>query len=93
MTEKITLKKRMTTIWNNRKHRNLFLGAAILLWLMICPVLTPVYTTVTLTFEDDPSGEVITTVYAGPRENVSPSDARSRVVNSGVARISYLDIH
>ena len=93
MTEKITLKQRTITTGKNRKQRNLFLGAAILLWLMICMVLTPVYTTVTLTFENDPSGEVITTVYAGPRENVSPSDARSRVVNSGVARISYLDIH
>ncbi len=65
--------------------------AAALLWIVLCMIATPVYTTVTLSFLDDPSGEAITTVYAGPRTNVVPSDARSRVVNSAVARISYLD--
>ena len=67
-------------------------GAAALLWLLICLLVTPVYTTVTLTYAEDPSGEVITTVFAGPGENVSASDAKSRVVNSGVARISWLDL-
>ena len=67
-------------------------GAAALAWLILCLIVTPVYTTVTLTFAEDPSGEVITTVFAGPGENVTSSDARSRVVNSGVARISWLDL-
>ncbi len=67
-------------------------GAAALLWLLICLLITPVYTTVTLTFAEDPSGEVITTVFAGPGENVAASDAKSRVVNDGVARISWLDL-
>ena len=77
----------------NRLKQNkqkLFVAAAVL-WLLVCMLVTPVYTTVTLTFAEDPAGEVITTVYAGPRNNISPSDARSRVVNSGVARISWLD--
>ena len=67
-------------------------GAAALAWLILCLIVTPVYTTVTLTFAEDPSGEVITTVFAGPGENVTSSDARSRVVNSAVARISWLDL-
>ena len=67
-------------------------GAAALVWLILCLIVTPVYTTVTLTFAEDPSGEVITTVFAGPGENVTSSDARSRVVNSAVARISWLDL-
>ena len=57
---------------------------------LFCLLVTPVYTTVTMTFAEDPSGEVITTVYSGPRTNVSASDAKSRVVNSGVARIAFL---
>ena len=67
-------------------------GIAALLWLLICLLVTPVSTTVTLTFVEDPSGEVITTVFAGPGENVTAADARSRVINSGVARISWLDL-
>ena len=67
-------------------------GIAALIWLLICLLVTPVYTTVTLTFAEDPSGEVITTVFAGPGENVTAADARSRVINSGVARISWLDL-
>ncbi len=73
-----------------QNKKKLFVAAAVL-WLLVCMLVTPVYTTVTLTFAEDPAGEVITTVYAGPRNNISPSDARSRVVNSGVARISWLD--
>ena len=68
-----------------------FCLAAALLWIVLCVIATPVYTTVTLSFQDDPEGEVITTVYAGPQAHVVPSDARSRVVTSAVARISYLD--
>lgn len=77
-------KKEKKRIWG--------LGAIVIGWLLLCILLTPVYTTVTLTFAEDPSGEVITTIYAGARTNVSPSDARSRVVNGGIARISFLDI-
>ena len=73
-----------------QNKKKLFVAAAVL-WLLVCMLITPVFTTVTLTFAEDPAGEVITTVYAGPRNNISPSDARSRVVNSGVARIFWLD--
>ena len=65
---------------------------AIALWFLFCIAVTPVYTTVTMEFAEDPRGEVITTVYAGPRQHVRPSDAKSRVVNSGTARISFLDV-
>lgn len=68
-----------------RNRKWVLAGAAALLWLLICLLVTPVYTTVTLTYAEDPSGEVITTVFAGPGENVSASEAKSRVVNSGVA--------
>ena len=70
-----------------RNRKWVLAGAAALLWLLICLLVTPVYTTVTLTYAEDPSGEVITTVFAGPGENVSASDAKSRVVNSGVAMV------
>ena len=70
----------------------MFAGGALVLLFLFCLLVTPVYTTVTMTFAEDPSGEVITTVYSGPRTNVSASDAKSRVVNSGVARISFLDL-
>lgn len=70
----------------------MFTGGALVLLFLFCLLVTPVYTTVTMTFAEDPSGEVITTVYSGPRTNVSASDAKSRVVNSGVARISFLDL-
>lgn len=85
--------------WRKRFMRNKikerkWLAALVfaLLWLLLCAAVTPVYTTVTLTFAEDPSGEVITTVYAGPGNNVAVSDARSRVINSGTARISWLDL-
>ena len=70
----------------------MFAGGALVLLFLFCLLVTPVYTTITMTFAEDPSGEVITTVYSGPRTNVSASDAKSRVVNSGVARISFLDL-
>lgn len=74
------------------KQHKLLLGGALALWLLLCLICTPVYTTVTLTFAQDPSGEYITTVYAGPRQHVRPADAKSRVINSGTARISFLDL-
>ena len=75
-----------------KDRRRVFAGGALVLLFLFCLLVTPVYTTVTMTFAEDPSGEVITTVYSGPRTNVSASDAKSRVVNSGVARISFLDL-
>lgn len=74
------------------KQHKLLLGGALVLWLLVCIVLTPIYTTVTLDFAEDPSGEYITTVYAGPRSHVRASDAKSRVIDSGTARISFLDV-
>lgn len=75
-----------------KNRRRAFAGGALFLLLLFCLFVTPVYTTVTMTFAEDPSGEVITTVYSGLRTNVSASDARSRVVNSGVARISFPEL-
>jgi len=86
------LKDQLTSIWKNKKQRTLVIAAAAILWLLLCVVLTPIYTTVTITFAEDPSGELITTVFAGPGTHVRPSDAKSRVINSGVARISYLEL-
>ncbi len=78
--------------FTDRKRLGLVMGGAVFLWLLVCVVLTPIYTTVTLSFAEDPSGEYITTVYAGPREHVRPSDAKSRVINSGTAQISFLEV-
>ena len=85
------MKNTLTNLWNNSQKRKILLTCVAVLWFIICVLITPIYTTVTLNFENDPSGEAITTVFAGPRSNVVPSDAKSRVINSGVARISYLD--
>ena len=74
------------------KNKKLLLGSMFCIWLLVCMVFTPVYTTVTLNFAEDPGGEVITTVFSGFGKHVSGHDARYRVVNYGVARISYLDI-
>lgn len=74
------------------RQAKLLLGCALLAWLLVCIAVTPVYTTITISFAEDPSGEYITTVYAGPRQHVRPEDAKSRVINSGTARISYLDV-
>lgn len=83
----------MKNLWQNHwKKQNRYILAAIVLWLLVCALLTPVHTTVTLEFAEDPSGEFVTTVYAGPRQHVRPSDARSRVINYGTARISFLDV-
>lgn len=75
-----------------RNRRWTLAAAATLFWLILCLLVTPVYTTVTLNYSEDPSGEVITTIFAGPGKNVSAQDAKSRVVNSGTARISWLDL-
>ena len=74
------------------KNKKLLFGSILCIWLLACMLFTPVYTTVTLNFAQDPSGEVITTVFTGFGKHVSGRDARYRVVNQGIARISYLDI-
>lgn len=79
-------------MWKRWKNRKFLIGALALIWLVVCVVLTPIYTTVTVCFEKDPSGEYITTVFAGPGENIKGSEAKSRVINSGISRISFLDI-
>ncbi len=76
----------------NKKTWILRTGAAVLVWLLLCVFVTPVYTTVTLTFAEDPHGEVITTVFTGLRGQVTGRDARYRAVNHGIARISFLDL-
>lgn len=82
-----------TINWLNSKNAyKLPIFVVLCVWLILCIFLTPVYTTVTLSFAEDPSGEYITTVYAGPREHVRAEDAKSRVINSGVARISFLEL-
>lgn len=75
--------------FSDRKIRIAVLAAV---WVLVCLFFTPVYTTVSLTFADDPHGEVIATVFAGPRKQVTVSDAKYRVVNHGTANVSYLDI-
>ena len=55
----------------NYKQHKLLLGGAMVIWLLLCMVFTPIYTTVTLELAEDPSGEYITTIYAGPREKIS----------------------
>ncbi len=85
--------KPMKNFWQNHwKKQNKYILAALLLWFLLCIFLTPVYTTVTMELKEDPSGEFVTTVYAGPRQHVRPSDARSRVINYGTARISFWDV-
>lgn len=88
----VTIRTMKNNLFTYCKQHKLLLGGALVIWLLLCMVLTPVYTTVTLNFAEDPSGEYITTVYAGPRQHVRPSDAKSRVINSGAARISFFDI-
>ena len=68
-------------------------AAALALAAPLPDLVTPVYTTVTLTYAEDPSPEKSSRPFSPvPGENVTASDARSRVVNSGVARISWLDL-
>ena len=54
-----------------QNKKKLFVPAAVL-WLLVCILVTPIYTTMTLTFAEDPAGEVITTVYAGPGTTFPP---------------------
>ena len=75
-----------------KQNKKKLFAAAAVLWLLVCMFVTPVFTTVTLTFENDPHGEVVTTVFSGPGENVSGRDEHHRVVVNGVARIFFGDL-
>ena len=74
-----------------QNKKKLFLAAAVL-WLLVCVFVTPVFTTVTLTFESDPHGEVVTTVFAGSGANITARDDHHRVMVNGVARVFYGDL-
>lgn len=62
------------------------------LWALLCLLVTPVYTTIMVNYEPDPSGEAITTVFTSFRENVTAKGARARVIYNGVARVSFCDL-
>lgn len=64
----------------------------VTLWILVCLLVTPVYTTITVNYGSDPSGEAITTVFTSLRENVTSRGARARVIYEGVARVSFYDL-
>ena len=64
----------------------------VTMWVLLCLLVTPVYTTVTVNYAPDPSGEAVTTVFTSLRENVTSKGARARVIYEGVARISFYDL-
>ena len=64
----------------------------VTLWILVCLLVTPVYTTITVNYGSDPSGEAITTVFTSLRENVTARGARARVIYEGVARVSFYDL-
>ena len=77
-------------ILNLLKNKKLYIVVAM--WIPLCLLVTPVYTTVTVNYAPDPSGEAVTTIFTSLRENVSPAGARARVIYEGVARISFYDL-
>lgn len=64
----------------------------VALWVLLCLLATPVYTSVTVNFAQDPSGEAVTTIFTSLRENVTSKGARARTIYEGVAHISFYDI-
>lgn len=64
----------------------------VTLWILVCLLVTPVYTTITVNYGNDPSGEAITTVFTSLRENITARGARARVIYEGVARVSFYDL-
>ena len=72
------------------KNKKLYIAVAV--WALLCLLVTPVYTTVTVKFADDPAGEAVTTVFTSLRENVTSKGARARTIYEGVARISFYDL-
>lgn len=75
---------------NLLKNKKLYIVVAM--WVLLCLLATPVYTTVTVNFADDPSGEAVSTVFISLRENVTSKGARARAIYEGIARISFLDL-
>ena len=75
---------------NLLKNKKMYI--VVTMWVLLCLLVTPVYTTVTVNFADDPSGEAVTTIFTSLRENVSSAGARARVIYEGVARISFYDL-
>lgn len=73
------------------KHKKIDVFVVVI-WTIFCLLFTPVYTTVTVNYTDDPSGEAVTTVFTSLRENVTSKGARARVIDEGVARISFYDV-
>lgn len=72
------------------KNKKMYIVVAM--WVLLCLLVTPVYTTVTVNFTPDPSGEAVTTVFTSLRENVTSTGARARTIYEGVARISFYDL-
>ena len=64
----------------------------VTMWVLLCLLVTPVYTTITVNYLEDPAGEAVTTVFTSLRENVSSKGARARTIYEGVARISFYDL-
>ena len=64
----------------------------VILWAVLCLLVTPVYTTVTVNYAPDPSGEAVATVFTTLRENVTVKGARARAVYKGIARVSFCDL-
>ena len=74
---------------NLLKNKKMYI--VVTMWVLLCLLVTPVYTTVTVNFAGDPSGEAVTTIFTSLRENVTSKGARARVIYEGVARISFYD--
>lgn len=68
-----------------------WIGAAAL-WMILCLIATPVYTTVTVSYAEDPSGEAVATVFTSLRENITSRGARARTIYEGTARVSFYDL-
>ena len=77
-------------ILNLLKNKKMYI--VVTMWVLLCLLVTPVYTTVTVKYSPDPSGEAVTTVFTSLRENVTSKGARARVIYEGAARISFYDL-
>lgn len=77
-------------ILNLLKNKKMYI--VVVAWVLLCLLTTPVYTTVTVNYAEDPAGEAVTTVFTSLRENVTSKGARARTIYEGVARISFYDL-
>ena len=75
---------------NLLKNKKMYI--VVTMWVLLCLLVTPVYTTITVNYAEDPSGEAVTTVFTSLRENVTSKGARARTIYEGVARISFYDL-